>query len=122
VQANAAFHRFSGCNNSKILGESLAKLLPEESLVAVLRSSVETGDKVTLDGNTFLRLLHAQNSSDRSTDLSSIDDDSQKVVVSPVGPDSNTITHFSLELLDWKEGEEVRSRDPQQGLPLKVVA
>jgi len=88
VHVNAAYTRMTGLSSIKVLGRPFQELLDDESLIASLRSSSETFSLT----NIHEQVLKSKSVSDKPGHLEC------RVLVSPVGPGLDNITHYMLGL------------------------
>lgn len=102
VQVNAAFHRFTGLTSADVLGKPICDLIARSdgSLATALEESAKTLKMASLRQQTF-------KTEDDSKCLE------QKVLISPVGTESNVITHFTVEL----KNQEDALRDENTSYP-----
>jgi PAS domain-containing protein len=98
VQVNAAFHRLTGLKSEDILGKPILDLMsaPDEMLPCSLGQCAITLHATILRHQVFKTATSTKSKQQRE----------QKILVSPVGPQPENITHFRIELRDEDESEE----------------
>ena len=126
IQVNATFLRFTGTSSSSMLGQQLHFLLEDDSLLKSLTESAKrfTSNVVPYESSVFKRPGNLNNLKD-GRDLVA----PHKIVITPVGSQKNSITHFAIEIQGSEQNLSQECGDYDQlnrsrlsGQSMKVIA